>query len=271
MRVLAPLVAAAALLLVDAASAVAGEPDFATLFAGRDACFELYDLAADRVVVRSDARRCAARLSPCSTFKVPLALMAFDAGIVQDEHTAFAWDGKHRARDVWNRDQTAASWMRDSVVWVSQRLTPALGLARLVGYLERFDFGNRDMSGGLTTAWLDSSLAISPDEQIRFWRRLWRGELGVSARATELTKTITYVDTSPAGWVLHGKTGSGFVARGAGGERQHGWFVGHVGRGERQFVFAVAYVDRAPPSDTRPAGFIARDLARRILGTLGLY
>src|SRR5256885_452179 len=106
----------------------ASAPDLARLFAGRDYCFEVYDLKADRIVLRAGDRRCAERVSPCSTFKVPLALMAFDRGVLEDERSPMKWDGRDRGRDVWNRDQTAGSWMKYSVVWFSQRLTPALGM-----------------------------------------------------------------------------------------------------------------------------------------------
>ena len=40
---------------------------------------ELYDLARDKVVVHSGEKLCAERSSPCSTLKVALSLMAFDA------------------------------------------------------------------------------------------------------------------------------------------------------------------------------------------------
>mgnify|MGYP001356902023 CR=1 FL=1 len=158
---------AAVVLLTAPAQAVAraGEPDFAKLFAGRDGCFELYDLKTNKLIVRSDDRRCAERTSPCSTFKVPLSLMAFDAGILADAGSSLKWDGTVTSREVWNHDQTAASWMQNSVVWFSQRLTPMLGMEKVKSYLARLDYGNQDMTGGLTTAWLSSSLAISSDSE----------------------------------------------------------------------------------------------------------
>jgi beta-lactamase class D len=252
----------------------AEEPDFARLFAGRDGCFELYDMMAGKLVVRSDALRCSERMSPCSTFKLALALMAFDSGVLADERSGMKWDGKDYGRAPWNRDQTAASWMQDSVVWFSQRLAPRLGMKRVQGYLKRFAYGDQDMSGGLTRAWLDSSLAISPDEQLRFLQRLFRGELPVSRHALRATRKIALAGTSAAGWTLHGKTGSGYLGpdeQGKARARLHGWFVGHVARGERAYVFVTAYADREPPADERPAGWIARDITKAVLGTLGLY
>ena len=249
-------------------------PDFAKLFAGRDGCFEIYDLKTNTLVVRSNARRCAERTSPCSTFKVPLSLMAFDAGNLVDAGSSMKWDGAVTSRESWNRDQTAASWMQNSVVWFSQRLTPMLGMDKVKAYLARFDYGNQDMTGGLTTAWLSSSLTISPDEQLTFWRRFWREELPVSKHAFAVTKQLTFVDTSASGWTLHGKTGSGRAQAGdPNGDPSLwiGWFAGHVARGDREYVFVTTYTDRVPPKDDRPSGWIARDIAKSILTSMGLY
>jgi beta-lactamase class D len=260
--------------LLVASPALATEPDFAGLFAGRDGCFELYDLKTNTLVVRFNPDRCALRTSPCSTFKVPLALMAFDAGVLRDESSSMKWDGTRTSRDVWNRDQTAATWMSNSVVWFSQRLTPLLGMDTVKAYLSRFDFGNQDMTGGLTRAWLESSLLISPDEELKFWRRFWREELPVSKRASAVTKKITLVDTSANGWILHGKTGSGAAASGGPkgkSARWLGWFVGHVSKGDREYVFVCSYTDRVPSGDHRPAGWVAREIAKQILSTMGVY
>jgi len=252
----------------------AGDPDYARIFAGRDGCFELYDLKADKLIVRFNPRRCAERMSPCSTFKVPLALMAFDAGILTDETSSLKWDGTKTHREVWNHDQTAMTWMQYSVVWFSQRLTPQLGMPKMKDYLAAFDYGNQDMSGGLTRAWLESSLQISPDEQLRFWHRFWREDLPVSEHAFAMTKKITYAETSPSGWSLHGKTGSGEAGRGGPGRKSPlwlGWYVGHVSQGDREYVFVTSYTDVVPSTDDRPSGWVARDIALRILTELGVF
>jgi beta-lactamase class D len=194
--------------------------------------------------------------------------MAFDAGILVDATTSMKWDGTKYKREAWNRDQTAATWMRDSVVWFSQELTPSLGMDRVKAYLSSFQYGNEDMSGGLTKAWLESSLLISPDEQLRFLQRFWRGELAVSEHALNVTKAISFVDKS-SGWTLHGKTGSGAVNEEY--DLWLGWFIGHVAKGDREYVFVMSYTDRFAAMNRRPPGLIARDLTQKILTKLGLY
>jgi len=266
-----PLIAIVLALLV--AVPAHAKPNFTSTFAGRDGCFVLYDLKESRVIARFNPKEYSSkRISPCSTFKVPLALMAFDASILKDETSAMKWDGVKTPREEWNRDQTAASWMRNSVVWFSQRLTPQLEMEKVKAHLSRFRYGNEDMSGGLTKAWLQSSLLISPDEQLRFWERFWREDLPVSKHAFDMTKKITLIDTSRSGWTLHGKTGSGAIAARDGKSfRGLGWFAGHVARGDREYVFVTSYTDRAQASDERPPGWIAREMSKRILREMGLY
>src|SRR5437867_1029726 len=85
------LFALAAFTLSTAASAAA-EPDYEKIFQGRDGCFELFDLTRNKMIVRTSDKLCAERSSPCSTFKVPLSLMAFDAKIWKDEKEPILWD-----------------------------------------------------------------------------------------------------------------------------------------------------------------------------------
>ena len=266
------LIVTAAIVATLGAVPAHAKPNFERVFGTRDGCFELYDLTNNKLVARYNPKHCATRVSPQSTFKVPLSLMAFDAGLLKSDRSAMKWDGKRTARPEWNRNQTAASWMKLSVVWFSQRLTPKLGLPRIKRYLAQFRYGNQDFSGGITKAWLQSSLLISPDEQLRFWQRFWREDLPVSKHAFAMTKKITYLGTSPRGWALNGKTGSGAMVSDKGKLlRGMGWFVGHVARGGHEYVFVTHYSDRSPPRDKRPPGWIARDMSTRILGQMGLY
>ena len=74
----------------------AADMDLSQFFQGKDGCFLLYDLKANKIVQRFNEKRCAQRFAPCSTFKMPLALMAFDQGILKDETTTYQWDGVDR-------------------------------------------------------------------------------------------------------------------------------------------------------------------------------
>jgi beta-lactamase class D len=211
---------------------------------------------------------CALRLTPASTFKVALSLMGFDAGYLTDEHhPALPFRQGYLASDPsWKTTVDPSSWITNSVVWYSQQLTLWLGPERLQRYLKRFDYGNQDASGnpgmndGLTQAWLDSSLQISPLEQIAFLHRLVTRQLGVSTRAYDMTARITTVGTLPGGWTVHGKSGTGFRMNDERGgpdlRRQIGWFIGWASRDARTIVFATVISDEHP--ENTPAGPRAR-------------
>ncbi|TXI93090.1 MAG: class D beta-lactamase [Neisseriales bacterium] len=141
----------------------AAEVNYAQIFAGKNACFILYDLNKKKTIEEYNSKRCKERIAPNSTFKVPLSLMAFDKGVIT-ESTIFKWDGKKREMESWNQNQTPRTWEQYSVLWVSQQITPKLGMKAIKDYLAKFNYGNQDFSGdkgknnGLTHAWLTGSL-----------------------------------------------------------------------------------------------------------------
>ncbi|TPK94932.1 class D beta-lactamase [Mesorhizobium sp. B2-4-12] len=192
---------------------------------------------------------CDQRFSPASTFKVPLSLIGYDAGILSDEHTP-TWNYKPEFNAV-KRDQKAvdpAIWERDSVLWYSREITRRLGNEKFAGYVSRFNYGNGDVSGnpgkddGLTRSWVNSSLQITPVEQVAFLRQVLAGKMPVSAKAHEMTRAI--MPSFKAGdWAVQGKTGSTRLGEGGKGRRSLGWFVGWAQKDGRQVVFARLVVD----------------------------
>ncbi len=76
-------------------------------FKDMDGCFLLYNMKSGALENVIGDARCQERLSPCSTFKIPLAVMAFDAGILKDEAQVLKWDGIHNEREVANHDHDA--------------------------------------------------------------------------------------------------------------------------------------------------------------------
>jgi beta-lactamase class D len=206
--------------------------DFERFFGGRSGCLVLLDVAKHQFV-RNDAVRCAARLSPWSTFKIPNSLISLELGIVSDTDQATKWDGIVRDRPEWNRDQTLSSAFSLSAVWYYQRLARAIGKRRMRDYLRKIHYGNEDISGGIDRFWLGSSLRISADEQVDFLRRMIEGQLPFSARSVQALEDIMVVARTPDE-VLRGKTGMGGPA-----DSSLNWFVGYLERGKNLYIFAT--------------------------------
>ena len=128
------------------------------------------------------------RISPCSTFKIALSLMGYDAGILIDE-TNPTWDFQDGYDDwlvSWRAPLTPKSWMHYSCVWYSKVLSLRLGPEKIQSYLTSMEYGNKDMSGGLPEpgpadpAWIDFSLTISPRQQVDFIQRMILAKLPIS-------------------------------------------------------------------------------------------
>lgn len=248
------------------------------LFEGLDGCFILYDITAKKSVLEYNPGDACNRRIPCnSTFKIPLSLMAFESGLITPQ-TVFKWNGVSDERiPDWNQDQSPATWQKYSVVWVSQQLTPRLGLAKIENYLSDFAYGNQNFSGdpgkdnGLTNAWLSSSLKISAREQIAFLTRMETGKLSVSPQAVAETKKTIYMGKLNNGADYWGKTGSGWQGRSEKGENQgklrDGWWVGIAEHADNKYVFAVRVSDRDTVlvSPEKWGGQIARGIALQLL------
>jgi Beta-lactamase class D len=241
------------------ASSFIEREDFADYFAGYQGTFVMYDEAADQYFVFNEPQS-AYRLSPCSTFKIYNSLIGLETGVLdrEDVYTLIKWNGTNYPFPYWNHDQTLASATRDSVVWYFQELATRIGRERMQQYLDKLGYGNRDISGGLTTFWLRSSLQISALEQVDLLHRLYSGELPVSRDNVEVVKrNITLADNGAGRFM--GKTGSGFQN----GKWNLGWFVGCVEKQGNRYFFA-ANIQAADGA----TGGKAREITKAILKQL---
>jgi beta-lactamase class D/beta-lactamase regulating signal transducer with metallopeptidase domain len=225
-------------------------------------CTEMADAADGKRLVHDGA--CDERVTPASTFNIAVSLMGYDSGILQDEH-APTLPFKAGYAD-WNPEWRAAtdpsSWLKYSVVWFAQQVTAKLGMTRFQEYIDRFGYGNRDVSGdagkhnGLSMSWIGSSLKISPVEQVTFLRSVVNRQLPLSLKAYDMTIRIMPTETLANGWQVHGKTGTAAPVMANGRDdpdHQYGWYVGWASKGARTIVFARLVLEhRQPDSSAGP-------------------
>ncbi len=245
---------------VAAAARAAGpvEIDFAKLFGAREGCFTLRELDSP-TRVRWGAL-CERPVSPCSTFKIPNAVIGLDSGVLESDRHLFRYDGKPRRLDAWNKDMDLREAIRVSCVPCFQEVARAIGAPRMQAALDAFAYGNRDISGGIDRFWLSSTLEITPQQQAEFLAKLWTDALPARREATETVRRMLVQESGPH-WQLAGKTGSGSAVGAR--ARDHGWFVGEVESGGHRAVFATLIRGEGA------SGAEARPLARRVLTELG--
>ena len=188
----------------------------------------------DYLIIASDTERSGEGRLPASTFKIPNSLIALETGVVQDpDKDVFKWDGVKREIEAWNKDHTLRSAIAVSAFPVYQEIARRIGLERMQKYVDLFEYGNRNIGGGIDRFWVSGDLRIDPMQQVDFVDRLRRGVLPISKRSQELVRDIlpvTQVDDA----IIRAKTGLT--------DREHGslgWLVGWAEKGSAQTVFAL--------------------------------
>lgn len=190
----------------------------------------------DYLIIASDKVRSGEAKLPASTFKIANSLIALETGVVADpDKDVFKWDGVTRSIEAWNKDHTMRSAIAASAVPVYQEIARRIGQERMQKYVDLFEYGNRDIGGGIDQFWLTGNLRIDPIQQVDFVDRLRRGVLPVSKRSQDLVRDILPV-TKIGDAIIHAKSG---LLGAEVGKPSLGWLVGWAEKGSEQTVFAM--------------------------------
>ena len=224
-----------------------------------EGCFILYDLKKDEYV-KYNSERCSERFIPASTFKIFNSLAALEAGVIKDENEIIKWDRVERFIQSWNQDLNLAQAFKFSAVCFFQELARRIGEEKMKEYITANHYGNEDISGGIDLFWLEGGLRISPDEQIEFLKKIYNDETIFSQSSVDILKKIMIYEESDE-YILRAKTGWGMRF-----EKQVGWFVGYVEKGDDVYFFATNLETKNPDE-----GFRSRiEISYRILRELGV-
>ena len=164
-------------------------------------CFIVKDYKSGKIIEERGGELCKTRFSPCSSFKLPIALMGYDSGILKNENNPkFKYNSKISnneynndwAMKMWGiGEKTPSDWMKNSIVWYSQIITYKLGLKKFQEYLKKFNYGNMNTSGkdAIRMGWLTASadkdgyIKISPEEQINFIENMLHKDFQIKSAA----------------------------------------------------------------------------------------
>ncbi|RED64890.1 penicillin binding protein [Cohnella lupini] len=122
--------------------------------------------------------------------------------------------------------------MRESAIWYYQALARDIGPDRMQSNLNRIQYGNQDISGGIDRFWLNSSLNISAQEQASFMENLVEETLPFHEQTMKTVKRMM-IDNEQDDYTIHGKTGTRLSDLGL------GWYVGYVETDKTEWVFAT--------------------------------
>ncbi|MFB3896611.1 MAG: penicillin-binding transpeptidase domain-containing protein [bacterium] len=236
-----------------------------TLFKNYHTAFVIYNHST-KTIINANPTLSSHRLTPCSTYKIYNTLIGLKLGILKSpDDPWYTWDGIHRSIEGWNQDLTLRQAFRVSAVPAFQGLARQIGAKRMKKYIDRIDYGSKDISSGIDMFWLPfpgkTSIKISADEQIALLNKLLDGRLPFSKKHIAILRDIMQVMKTDKG-TLYGKTGSGSNAH---DKPEVGWFVGFLENNGITYIFACNIT-----GGENPTGKTARGIVEEVFKSQGL-
>lgn len=234
--------------------------DLASYFGGYEGSFVMYDLE-QRAWSIYNKNYATLRVSPDSTYKIYDALIGLESGVISPEQSEILWDGTNYYFDAWNTDQNLFTAMRNSVTWYFQALDHKVGFQAVKDFIQEINYGNQNMTGSFSSYWMESSLKISPIEQVELLKKFHCDEFSVSSENIRTVKDSICLYSSPEA-SFYGKTGSGRVND----QDVNGWFIGYIETSGHTYYFSSNI-----QGESGATGTAASEIALSILSDLQIW
>lgn len=234
--------------------------DLSTYFGEYEGSFVLYDLENDAWNIHN-MEHATLRVAPNSTYKIYDALFGLEEDIITPENSFIAWNGETYPFEAWNADQNLQSAMASSVNWYFQSLDERLGMLSVYDYIKAIGYGNETISGDFSSYWMESSLKISPIEQVELLTKVQNNSFGFAPENINAVKDAICLSSSDAG-TFYGKTGTGRVD----GQDVNGWFVGLLETTDNTYFFATNI-----GADSDATGGNATEITMSILSDMNIW
>lgn len=239
-------------------------------FQGLNGAAVIYDVPNRRYTVYN-GELAQTRRSPCSTFKIISSLIALENGIIDPENSTKSWSGEVFWNEDWNKDIDFDGAFHTSCVWYYRQVVDEIGRERLQKELKKLRYGNCDISDwegrlntnnnnrALTGFWIESSLLISPQEQVKVMERIFGDNSAYSEKTRSALKKVMLVPgQEQADISIYGKTGMGV----ADGVAVDAWFTGFA-EGAKGKLYYCVYLGRTDGMEVSSAR--AREIAIQIV------
>lgn len=238
--------------------------DYSKYFQGISGCAVIYDELSNTYFLYNK-EKCETEVSPLSTFKIVSALAGLENNVLKNQTSTMEYSGIKYSIDTWNSNLTLKEAFETSCVWYFRQVVDMVGQEDIRTMLKEIQYGNCDISEWngseanslpeLNGFWLDSSLEISPKQQVITLNYIFGGDNNFNADNLEELKSIMYIAELNNG-CLYGKTGSGTDGK--------AWFVGFIEENDNKIYFAI-YLDDVQNKEV-VSGNKAKEIAISILG-----
>lgn len=244
--------------------------DWANDFDGINGAAVIYDSTENRYQIYNQELAFTQR-SPCSTFKIISSLIALENGIIEPDHSTRTWSGEIFWNEEWNKDINFSDAFHASCVWYFREVIDEIGKDMIQEELNKLSYGNCDISDwegrlntnnsnpALTGFWIESSLLISPKEQVEIMERIFGDNTDYSeGTRNQLKQVMLLSEQKEADISIYGKTGMGK----ADGIVVDSWFTGFADTVNKRIYFCV-YLGET--DDKTVSSAKAREIAIKIV------
>lgn len=234
--------------------------DLSEYFVGFEGSFVLYNLKADQYSIYNE-NKSKLRVSPDSTYKIFSALFGLESNVITNENSTIKWNGIKYPYVSWNMNQNLSTAMKNSVTWYFQDLDKRINLDKMQAYLNQIGYGNCNLSGGIGQYWIESSLKVSPVEQVQLLKAFYTNQFGFEEKNVRTVKDAIILEEKD-GLRLSGKTGTGSVNN----KNINGWFIGYVEIKDNTYFFVTNIQNEGNTNGSKAA-----EITLSILRDKGIY
>ena len=217
--------------------------NYSEYFQGISGCAVIFDESSNTYSFYNKDR-CETEVSPLSTFKIVSALAGLENNVLVNEKNTMEYSGMKYPVDAWNANLSLKEAFETSCVWYFSQVIDMVGQEDIRTMLEEIQYGNCDISEWngsdvnplpeLNGFWIESSLKISPKQQVITLNYIFSGENNFAVENLDELKNIMYIENLNNG-CLYGKTGSGTDGK--------AWLVGFIEENDSKIYFAVYLED----------------------------
>ena len=223
------------------------EADWSNYFNGLNGTAVVYDATNQQYTIYN-RDLAVTESSPCSTFKIISSLIALENGIIEPENSTRTWSGEIFWNEDWNKDIDFPEAFRTSCVWYYRQVIDDIGQDLMQRELDKLQYGNCDISDwegrlntnnsnrALTGFWIESSLLISPVEQVEVMERIFGDNSAYSEKTqAELKQVMLLPEIDSTDISIYGKKGMGKAS----GIVVDAWFTGFAESTTGKIYFCV--------------------------------
>ena len=202
--------------------------------AGVGGSFGLFDNGQGSFTIYNLLRFRDSAQSPAGTFDIVQSLIAIQTGVVKDDTALIATTASTGEVGSCGGELSLRQAFQNSCENGFGQLARRIGKDTLKKWIDSLGYGNKDMSGGIDTFWLNNRLKVTADEQLGLMKKLYFDQLPFYQHTQQVVRRMMQKEGN-ANYTLSYKTASGL--NGAG--HASSWLLGWIEENKHPYFFVL--------------------------------